>query len=646
MKYGITIKILSSLALVLVAWPTPASANPKPDSFAAQCAPGLQTADPGRPPDTMPGQVLKECREQFAAGVAANDKAPATQYEMAVPFTCPVTSHDIVVDNIADLRLAAATAAPGSVIGIEGMIDINADGGQDVVVSVPGVTVTCASDDAGLAGFSDPDASAAVLWIQADDVTVRHLNVDASIGRGILFGDRFFGGLISANNGLAEYNRLSCTITCLFFWDVNGGVGRHNVVAPALANFGLVALFGQNVTFSDNMVSNCAFGCALFQEHLNGSAIGNTVEQCGGSCLQAFFVSNVSFLNNKSPQCNVEGTFADCVRIVFFNQAIVEGNEMHKVEAFDGAYGFSIVVAEAEGPGLRISHNTTTGGFHLFNRTQQAIVDNNQMRDCGDFDACLTGFENTDLTVRDNALFAEDPGLEELGAIGIELPGVGGEILIARNIVHGAFRTGMVINAESFGAPMAPAILSVRQNDLRFAGGILASGIRMDGISDSVIEKNHIELFTAGTDSTGIELYGTVFSFQFFVDGVLVDENERFDPVRDNIVRNNRVMGAETGLLLNAACDNQFFGNNFQLNGTGALFELQNYENEIFEDPPGTINEFIFAGGGTGGNDFRGNSGIVVEEVRFGGAVNGDGYLDCDGDGTTDPNTYSGQGPM
>jgi hypothetical protein len=141
-------------------------------------------------------------------------------------------------------------------------------------------------------------------------------------------------------------------------------------------------------------------------------------------------------------------------------------------------------------------------------------------------------------------------------------------------------------------------------------------------------------------------LSGTVFSVQFFVDGVLVDENERFNPVRNNIVRNNRVTGAETGLLLNAACDNRFFGNNFQLNGTGALFELQNYGNEIFEDPPGTINEFIFAGGGTGGNDFRGNSGIVVEEVRFGGTVNGDGYLDCDGDGTTDPNTFSGQGPM
>ncbi|MDH3840279.1 MAG: right-handed parallel beta-helix repeat-containing protein [Chromatiales bacterium] len=646
MKYGITTKVLTSLALVLVAWQTPASANPKPDSFAAQCAPGLQTTDPGRPPDTMPGQVLQECREQFAAGVAANDKAPATQFATAEPSTCPVTSHDIVVDNIADLRLAAATAAPGSVIGIDGMIDINSDGGQDVMVSVPGVTVTCASDDAGLTGFSDPGAGAAVLWIQADDVTVRYLNVDASFGRGILFGDRFFSGAISANNGLAEYNRLSCTITCLFFWDVNGGIGRHNVVGPALANFGLVALFGQNVTFSDNMVSNCAGGCVLFQEHLNGNAIGNTVEQCGGSCLQAFFVSNVSFLNNKSPQCNVPGMFVDCVRIQFYDQAVVEGNEMHKAKEFDGSYGFSIVVADAEGPGLRINHNTTTGGFHLFNRTEQAIVENNHMRDCGDFDACLTGFENTDLTVRDNALFAEDPGLEESFGLGIQLFGISGEILIARNIVHGAFRSGMVINAESLGDPLPPAILSVRQNDLRFAGGILASGIKMDGINNSIIEKNHIELFTAGTDSTGIELSGTVFSVQFFVDGVLVDENERFNPVRNNIVRNNRVIGAETGLLLNAACDNHFFGNNFQLNGTGALFELQNYGNEIFEDPPGTINEFIFAGGGTGGNDFRGNSGIVVEEVRFGGTVNGDGYLDCDGDGTTDPNTYSGQGPM
>lgn len=640
------IRAVLSLLIVLLAWNTPAVAKSDRNSFAKQCAPGLQTSDPGRPPDTMPGQVLQECREQFAAGVAANNKAPAAQLEMAAPFTCPVTSHDIVVDNIADLRLAAATAAPGSVIGIDGMIDINSDGGEDVMVSVPGVTITCASDDAGLTGFSDPGAGAAVLWIQADDVTVRYLNVDASFGRGIFFGDRFFSGAISANNGLAEYNRLSCTITCLFFWDVDGGIGRHNVVAPLLANFGLVALFGQNVTFSDNMVSNCAGGCVLFQEHLNGSAIGNTVEQCGGSCLQAFFVSNVSFLNNKSPQCNTVGTFADCVRIVFYDQAIVEGNEMHKAEEFDGVYGISIVVAEAEGPGLSISHNTTTGGFHLFNRTEQAVVENNQMRDCGDFDACLTGFENTDLTVRDNALFAEDPGMEELTGTGIQLFGLSGEILIARNLVHGAFRGGMEISKESFGDPLPPAILSVRQNDLRFAGGILASGIRMDGISDSVIEKNHIELFTAGTESNGIELYGTVFSFQFFVDGVLVDENERFDPVRNNIVRNNRVMGAETGLLLNAACDNQFFGNNFQLNETGALFQLQNYGNEIFEEPPGTINEFIFAGGGTGGNDFRGNSGIVVEEVRFGGAINGDGYLDCDGDGTTDPNTYSGQGPM
>ncbi len=639
------IRAVLSLLIVLLAWNTPAVAKSDRNSFAKQCAPGLQTSDPGRPPDTMPGQVLQECREQFAAGVAANNKAPAAQLEMAAPFTCPVTSHEIVVDNIVDLRLAAATAAPGSVIGIDGMIDINSDGGEDVMVSVPGVTITCASDDAGLTGFSDPGAGAAVLWIQADDVTVRYLNVDASFGRGILFGDRFFSGAISANNGLAEYNRLSCTITCLFFWDVDGGIGRHNVVAPAaLANFGFVALFGQNVTFSDNLASNCAGGCVLFQEHLNGSAIGNTVEQCGGSCIQAFFVGNVSFLDNKSPQCNIPGTFADCIRIEFFDQALVEGNEMHKVEESDGVYGFSIIAAE--GPDLQIRRNTTTGGFYLFVLTEHSIIENNHLRDCGDFDACLTGFENTDLTVRHNAMFAEAPGDGDSVSSGIELRGIGGEVLVAHNIVHGAFRLGMYLTAESFGTPLPPAILSVRQNDLRFDGGILASGIRMGGISDSVIEKNHIELFTAETESTGIELFGTVVDFQFLVDGVVVDEFERFDPVRNNIVRNNRVMGAETGLLVNAACDNRFFGNNLQFNHTGAAFQLQNYENEIFEDPPGTINEFIFAGGGTGGNDFRGNSGIVVEEVGFGGTSNGDGYLDCDGDGTTDPNTYSGRGPM
>lgn len=78
---------------------------------------------------------------------------------------------------------------------------------------------------------------------------------------------------------------------------------------------------------------------------------------------------------------------------------------------------------------------------------------------------------------------------------------------------------------------------------------------------------------------------------------------------------------------------------------TGAVFQLQRNQTDTFEDPGGAIIEVVVIDSGTGGNDFRGNSGIVVEEAPFGGTGNGDDYLDCDGDGSTDPNTYSGQNP-
>jgi hypothetical protein len=171
--------------------------------------------------------------------------------------SCPVSDHDIVVDSIDALREAVATAAPGTTVGVDGHIDINADGLGDVLVTAAGVTLTCASDNAGLSGTP----TQAVIWVQADDVTVEHLAVSASVESGIVFGSIEPASGITADNGTATPNAVSCTRTCIRFDGTDNAEISHNDVTAPGKLFGIAAREATNTAIIANAVSDCGVFC-------------------------------------------------------------------------------------------------------------------------------------------------------------------------------------------------------------------------------------------------------------------------------------------------------------------------------------------------------------------------------------------------
>jgi hypothetical protein len=99
--------------------------------------------------------------------------------------------------------------------------------------------------------------------------------------------------------------------------------------------------------------------------------------------------------------------------------------------------------------------------------------------------------------------------------------------------------------------------------------------------------------------------------------GILAPAGTSFRPVAmtDNVIRTNRIVGAgSAGIALDSACRNQLFGNRLGGNAgdVGLVFDEQ-----------------------TGANAFAGNRDLAVD--------NG-GALDCDGDGSGDPNVLTGVG--
>ena len=100
--------------------------------------------------------------------------APTVPSFSAIQATCPATPN-VVVTTEGQLLDALATAQPGAVIGIDGLIMVTAD----VHVTTPNVTLTCVTAGSGLA--AEPGGTVlTVLTAEANAVTVDRLFLDAT----------------------------------------------------------------------------------------------------------------------------------------------------------------------------------------------------------------------------------------------------------------------------------------------------------------------------------------------------------------------------------------------------------------------------------------------------------------------------------
>jgi len=157
------------------------------------------------------------------AAVACQDRSVAPtaarpSFAAAAPAACPATP-TVTVSDEAGLRNAIATAAPGAVIAIQGMIGLT----QDDTVRTAGITITCATPGSGLFAAAGGGAQD-MLTVDARKVTVDHLVLDA--------GQAGDGPYLTENDGITAFaesttftnNTVTCPANgvCAF---VAGGIG-------------------------------------------------------------------------------------------------------------------------------------------------------------------------------------------------------------------------------------------------------------------------------------------------------------------------------------------------------------------------------------------------------------------------------------
>jgi hypothetical protein len=147
-----------------------------------------------------------------ASLVACSDPPTTENVEPVVPTfsvenaACPTTP-TVVVTTESQLNEALASAGPGSVIGIDGLIGLTAD----VIVTTPNITLTCASPGSGL--FAQADAGVIVLLtVAANGVTVDRLALDGGNADDVFAADAAADVRFSNNSVLCSpaFNGGSC----------------------------------------------------------------------------------------------------------------------------------------------------------------------------------------------------------------------------------------------------------------------------------------------------------------------------------------------------------------------------------------------------------------------------------------------------
>jgi nitrous oxidase accessory protein NosD len=655
-------------------------AAPNPESVASLCSaiPGMHM----NMSDPVDREAFRACRDSlFDAGVIG---PPVPEPESAA---CPMATSDVIVSDIAALRAAVADPAnAGKTIAIQGQLDINADFGSDVIMPVDGITLTCASDDAGLTGV--PGTS--LLTILGSDVTVEHLRLVS----GIKGDGRNFGIASLGDNNLIRHNDIECRP--FFEDDFSVGIlieegltneARHNTVTGG--NIGVVAFLSDSVTIADNTVSDC-LTCILAQastspdmlrnvvqfssgnglwvldsefaevtgNHVSDAYYGmtvsgstdvtvdeNVVERCVERCLEVGLRGSstsseqVLVAGNELLECAGPKAFfsAECLRVDQSSNVEVRDNRMQNTPGQLGSLGSAIQVFSGATIDIR-NNDVEAGGLLAFNVANGFTITGNNFDNCGDsFFACFDVSDLADTEIVGNLLVQTTDA-----PFGAAIAASYREALILEgNTIRGNFLDGIIAQNFGFGFPApAPGSVRILRNDIEIDGGFNGNGIRASSnlnADDGFIEQNRIQLFgqtpAEASERAGIVLTGEVFEVRIIVDGEIVDEFGTFAPLRDYVVANNVVGGGRTGLVVDSVCSSSFIGNALQGNITTAVFGLASQDT-----PP----DAIVVLGGTGANRFVGNGRLIDESTQFGLPVAGDGYIDCDGDGVSDPNVYTG----
>lgn len=432
-----------------------------------------------------------------------------------------VPSADFVVHDGDELLEALAAASEGSVIALDGMIEI----WFDTNIFTPGLTLTCHSPGSGLA--ARPGVGIDFLVIaRAERLRVDHLVLDATEAIQGAFlaewdGEETFGNHVTFTNN---------EVRCVQPTDCVG------LVAPTFA---------------------AAEDATIVENHFHVSGVANGVHVQGfdrvaveGNVLESDDESGSAIAVNGSHNVHV-------------NANHVRGAWRSDVNFFDGVVLAFVSENHLEGSGT---------GF-AFRAIEEVLVARNTVR-CGPASCAFVRDGGVDVTVEGNTF-----------------------------VSHGS-TTGLHVQSGIDGVRILGNRLVAHQP----SGGPAFGGIRLREIAGAVVSENVIE----GPWANGIALsrVGDTSVSGNRIRGVAID-GIRLDELHDSRLSRNRVYAPGVALLLTDGCGNAFLGNMLQGDTYAAAFE----------EP-------------TGANVLVGGPAAVVDN----------GALDCDGDGTVDPNQITSGG--
>ena len=327
---------------------------------------------------------------------------------------CP-PHHDYLVNTESSLRAAVTVAKPGSVIAIQGVIQVV----QDLAITTPGIVLTCAAPGAGLeaAGANPGDLVTTLVTITASDVHVTHLALDghAAVATVVAFGD---AALPAVRDVIVEDNSLVCGTgaLCIEFAErIQGGRIVRNTIEGVGIGYAiwvtgspLTTLEGTRIE-DNGMTALAPAATALAGIRLvraEGLVVrGNRIEGPWRNGISATVVSRSRISDNliEGPSLSGVITLSSFVPGDGLNESLIAHNHIHG--ASQVGIGLAVgcgnqwVLNDVSGNGLGMVLNPRTGNNRVL------TADPSHVSDFGAFDC------NADGTVDPNVVVvAQKPG--------------------------------------------------------------------------------------------------------------------------------------------------------------------------------------------------------------------------------------------
>lgn len=583
------------------------------------------------------GAATTGCARDAIGPVEVATLLPAASTR-SITAQCPA-SPDFVVSTEAALRDAVATAPPGSTIAIDGMIALSTG---PIVITRSDLRLTCAAPGAGLE-ILPGSPTGRLIRIHAPRVAVSGLRLAGHLAVASAVHVESRGGVLAVDVSITDNDMLCSTSPCVFLIGTPRAVIARNHMArnagvtgggSMVLAWSVTGATADSVTLADNDIACGPLACAYFDGTPHAMILRNRMAPAEGA--ESGTMVHVQSTEGLPTSKNV--TLADndltcgvhnCVYFAGAPGAVIARNRM--APRVGGSTSHGIVVQRlgtTASADVTLADNIITCGTSTcawFLGTPRAMIVRNRM-------AIAEGVANVhSITVQ---RVVESGTNREYGAE---------DVTVADNdIVCG---TGSCV--FSVGTPRA-LITRNRLTATASGSGIHVQGSQAAGTAGSTdgtrVEQNTVTATAPSTnglfgairvrDGSGIVVADNIvtgpWQNSLIITAVLGGEVTRNDlrgairfgilfgsnnipavrPLVDGLaVRNNRVTGAGGGAGVQFSCRNVFVGNNLNGNSVGAEFFAE-----------------------SGANTLVGNGTTVVD----------DGAMDCDGDGTVDPNVITG----